>query len=290
MEVEINLFSDVADGVRRMMSDAGYDVASIEHDDHKALVAYSKWNRYVVAPRPRRVFKARGFETLGHTSGLMMLENAIVDGEDLSIYMTKTVANVVAKDPLLDHWGIHHFHLGTELDARYGTMRRTNHLLFCRIDDDNAYFIKVASHGSWYQQEMLEILHQNWPWSIEFARAKEVTDVEHQFSDDEIRRLRDAHVTTLLKVADGAVYVEPGMGTTGDGTSVVDQMYADRVRRTARHIESQITDNFAGIKDNARLQGRHFSATASFTLLEAQVGSHWDILETGTRYRFRVWE
>ena len=290
MDVQMNLFSDVADGVRRVMSDAGYDVTSIEADDHKALVVYFKWNRYVVAPKPRKVLKARAFDPVGHTTGVAMLENAIVNGEDLSVYMTKNVADIGAEDPLLDHWGIHHFHLGTELDPRHGIMRRTNHLLFCRIDENHAYFIKVSPHGSWYQQELLEILHQNWPWSIDFARVKGATDVEHKFNDDEIKRLRDANVTVLLKVADGAIYVEPGMGTTGDGTNAIDLMDADRVRRTARHIESRIIDNFAEIKNNARLQGRHFGTTVSFALWEAQFGSHWDVLETGTRYRFRVWE
>lgn len=290
MDIQINLFTDVADGLRRVMSEAGYDVSSIEIDDHKALIAFAKWNRYLIQPQPRHVFKPCGFDSAGHSAGLEMLEKAIISGDDLTIFMSRNIADITARDGLLDHWGIHHFHLGTQLEPRHRIMKRTGQLLFCRIDDHNAYFIKVAPHGSWYQQELLTILHENWPQSIEFARIKGATGVEHQFNDDEVKSLRDVDSNVLLEVADGAVYMGPGMGTTGDGTNVMDLMYADRIRRTARRIESRIIDNFTEIKNNARLQGRHFGPTIPFALLEAQIGSHWDVIETGTRYRFRVWE
>ena len=293
MDIKINLLRDLADAVRQQMALSGYDVASVENDDPKALIAWHKLSRYKIARKPRLVFKADGFDPLGHEVGLSKLEEAIRNGDDLSIYMTSRLSEVTARDGLFDHWGICHFHLGTEIDSRTGRIKRTRDILLCRIDDNHAYFIKVAPHGSdapapWYQQELLEILHNNWPWSIEFARVKGATDVKHEFNDDEIRRLRDVNVTVLLKVADGVVYVEPGMGTTGDGTHIDDLTFANRVSRAIGQIEKHIVEDYASVKDKARRLGYHLKKPVSLELRAAQFGVHWDIIEPQTNYWFRI--
>ena len=294
MAVRINLFEDLANVVRSQMSNDGYDVTPVVKDDHRALIAFFKLGRYVVTARPRRVCKPPDFDSAGHEDGLAVLENKIRHGEDLAAHLTRNIDDISKPDQLLDHWGIHHFHLGTELDPSTGRIRRTRHIMLCRIDDVAVYFLRVDPHGSgspmtWYQPDLIEIIHQNWPETIEWARLKGVVAAEHQLSAEEIRQLRRANLNHTLEVG-GAVYMGPGMGTTGDGTNSADLMRADMAAHAARLIEARINDDYERIKENARRQGYHFTSPATFVLQEVQLGSYWDIREINTGYRFREWE
>ena len=293
VDFQINLLRDLADVVRQQLAVAGHDVASVVDDDLKALVFWHKWNRYKIPSRPRIVLKASGFDSLGHEVGLSRLEAAIQQGQDLSGYMTSRLSDITASDGLLDHWDIYHFHLGTEDDPRTGGVKRTRDILLCRIDQNHAYFIKVAPHGSgspppWYQQELIDIIHRNWPQSIEYARLRGVTGISPNYNDDDARELRNANVITFVQVEDGTVYMPPGMGTTGDGTHTDDLTFADNASRSVAQIEKYIVDGYASIKDNARCLGFHFREPVSFVLGAVQLGNYWDVREVQTGYRFRV--
>lgn len=48
-----------------------------------------------------------------------------------------------------------------------GFVNRTGPVLFARFDEQNAYLINVWSHGNWTNQDMIRIIHNNWPESIE---------------------------------------------------------------------------------------------------------------------------
>ena len=293
MNIQIDLLRDLGNGIRVEMSAKGYDVSALQNDNHKTLVAWSKSNRWAIPCRPRQVFKACGFDPAGHEIGVANLEQAILHGRDLRTYQTSKFTDINASDGLLDHWGIHHFHLGIETNPRSGLVRRTKHILLARIADDCAYFLKVAPHGSdspdtWYQLELLEILHANWPESIESARARGVTEVQHKLSDQDIKALRRAHVTVSLQLADGTVYIEPNIGTFGDGTHWDDLTFANRTTRAARMIEQRVHDNYPQIRENARRVGCHFRTPPTFTLRAFLLGKYWDILEPETGYWFRI--
>ena len=277
------------------MSGAGYSVASVENDERKALAAWHKLGRYEVPRKPRQVLTACGFDPLGHEAGLMNLQDAVERGDELSVYMTSRNADVTNKDGLLDHWDIRHLHLGTELDLQTGRIKRTRHILLCRIDYDCAYFLKVVPHGPsspapWYEQNLIDIIHRNWPWSIERARLRGVNGISHKHDDDDTKQLRDANVVAIVQVDDGTVYMPPGMGTTGDGTHIDDLMFSNRVSRTVARVEKHVVENYTAIADNAKRLGYHFKEPVSFVLWEARFGAHWDILEPQTNYRFRIQE
>ena len=298
MEIEINLLRNLGMLVRHSLTEAGYDVSPIETDDRKTLVTWMKVNRYEIRPLPRQVLKARGFDPQGHEAGIEILENAIRRGDPIRKHMTKRVEDIAVHDGLLDYWDIHHLHLGTEIDPKSGLIKRTNHILLCRFDDERAYFIMVAPHGArapdtWYRQEMLEIIHDNWPESIDFARVPGVSEVALNFTDDDIKELRESHVSLLLQVSDGAVYVEPGFGATGDGTNPIDFLRANRVVRAARRIEARIANELPQIREDARRQGYHFKSPATFVLRHIKFHNHWhidywEIRERRTGYWFRL--
>ena len=194
-EIKINLYRDFADAIRHKMESDGYHISSVNDDDEAAMRIYAKLNRRIIEPLPRQILEASNFDPSSYQSGIAKLENAIRNGESLSPYMSKTITEAGFRDSMLDHWGIYHFHLGTELEESGNFMRRTKDILLCRVDDRYAYFIKVLPHGRnvsapWYEKELIEIIHDNWPESIRHALAIGVTAISPRLNDQEIAELR----------------------------------------------------------------------------------------------------
>ena len=212
----------------------------------------------------------------------------------------KTIVDINAQDSLLDHWGIYHFHLGSELEEDGTFVRRTRDILLCRVDDSYAYFIKVLPHGRnvsapWYRKELIEVIHKNWPESIRHALAIGVTALSPKLNDQEVAELRKSgNITLLLEMSDGTVYMPPGVGNTlglvaTDGSSVHDTRFADEVQRLAKLVEKLIIEDYPRTYGNARQLGYHFKEPVSFVLSQTKLGVYWDILEPNSRYRFRIW-
>ena len=292
----INLVKDLADAMCAELSALGFDTSKISADSEKALKAWFRASRYKVTPSQRDVLKAQNFSALGEEKGLEILEEKIRKGEDLNTHLSSRITDPTKPDGLLDHWSIKHLHLGKAIDRRTGRIERTKNLLLCRIDENNVYFIKVAPHGlgvdePWYEKELLEIIHKNWPESIEFAKVRGVESVSPQIEDEEdIRALRHANLVTMMVMQDGTVYMPPGFGTTGDGTNPLDLMEIDRIRQSATEAEEHVRREYVAIRDNARRLGYHFRGEALFTLSGYVHNFCWDLLETKSGYRFRVYQ
>ena len=299
VEIKIDLYRDFADAVRHQMASEGYDIASIKGDDEAAIRSYARLNRRIIAPRPRQIMKASNFDPLNHEVGIAKLETAIRNGESLSPYMSRTTTDTGYHDSLLDHWGIYHFHLGTELAEGGSFVRRTGDVLLCRVDDSNAYFIKVVPHGRnvpppWYEKELIEIIHKNWPESIKHALATGVTGLSPRLSDQDVAELRrKSNIVLFLEMSDGTVYMPPGVGSTlgivaTDGSSVNDTRFADWVHELTKLVEERIRDDYRRIHENARKLGYQLSEPVSFVLAQTQPGVYWDILEPNSRFSFRI--
>ena len=300
VEIKIDLYRDFADAVRHQMASEGYDIESIKGDDETAIRSYARLNRRIIAPRPRQILKASKFDPSNHEVGIAKLETAIRNGERLSPYMSRTISDTGYHDSLLDHWGIYHFHLGTELAEGGSFVRRTRDVLLCRVDDSNAYFIKVVPHGRnvpapWYEKELIEIIHENWPESIRHALATGVTGLSPRFTDEGVAELRrKSNIVLLLEMSDGTVYVPPGVGNTlglvaTDGSNINDTRFADWVHGLTKLVEERIRDDYRQIHENARKLGYQLNEPVSFVLAHTQPGVSWDILEPKSRFSFRIW-
>jgi hypothetical protein len=114
---------------------------------------------------------------------------------------------------------VYHLHLGTEIDPKTQFIKRTDDLLFLRVDDENAYLIGIYPHSkSWTRQEFVKIIHQNWPESIARNRLKGIVGLDYgngadSITDEEYARLRKAGVTTAVEAEKGAVYALLGVVT-----------------------------------------------------------------------------
>lgn len=110
----MNLYEDFANAVRRELIAQGCDVAHVKDDDDTVVRLYRKIGRYTIESRPRQVLKAVSLECPSqYILGMQQLEQAIEAGESLSPYRSTRVTSPTWRDVLLDHWGIHHFHLGS---------------------------------------------------------------------------------------------------------------------------------------------------------------------------------
>ena len=285
----MNLFKDFADAIRRQLTDQGYDVDSVNDNDDAAVRLYHKISRYTIESGPRHVLKAAGFECPSqYILGLQKLEQTITAGDSLLPYRSKSVSSPTWRDGLLDSWGIHHLHLGSDL-TNDGFIERTNELLFCRFDSICAYFIKIAAHRPepWVKKELVEIIHLNWPETISASRLSGVSAISPELSDEDRRRLRAANITSLLDMEDETVYVDPGFGTTTAGTHIMDLRWADQMFTIAKAIENQISSDWHRIVQDAKRQGNHLRGTEALCLRKTVPGLYWDISDQESGYWFR---
>ena len=287
---DVSLFKDFADVVRRGLTTQGHDVSPVQSDDHAAVMLYFKIKRYDIKAMPRSIKRPVDFRCPPELLvGLQGLEHAILTGADLQPYMSRQTQKTEFQDGLLDHWNIHHFHLGNNFEEdRF--VERTNDLLFCLIEDSCAYFIKITSHDSspWVKKELITIIHQNWPAALDKFRIIGISRLEVELQDDDLEKLRKRRLVTPLDMGDGTIYIEPGIGRTLGGLHVQDLMMADKVNRITDWVEGAISETWPEISDNARKLGYHFKLPVSLTLYETVPSEHWEILEPESGYRFRV--
>ena len=262
--IDIDLSHDLADCCRRWLDDMGYGVTAIV-DDVEAIRTFLGVRRRLVPLEPRQVFKSKDFACPPeHAGSLAKIEHVIQAGGDLTPYLSRKIKSPEYNDGLLNHWGIHHLHLGTELESD-GFMQRTERLLFFRFDGGHAYLIDILPHKeSWTLQRLIGTLHDNWPDSIRNLRLHGVT-ADH-LQDTQVKNLRKANVNHVVGVADGTVYAPLGGGTTGSGRNVLDVIQADQWIDWACQRQKEIIKDFDDIGARAQSRGITFPDTAKFKL------------------------
>ena len=153
-------------------------------------------------------------------------------GGDLTPYLSKGVKDATSRDGLLWDYGMHHFHLRTDVEDS-GFIRRSDYLLFAIVADDVALFVDVRKHRDpddlqWVRQDLLKIMHTNWP---EITDARVLRGVHgSSLTDEQKKELRRKNI---LSVADlGEVAIAPlGWGTMLDGSSTWCRLWADKLLR-----------------------------------------------------------
>ncbi len=134
-----------------------------------------------ITPKRRKVWFSKEFSCPEAVRfGLSSLVEKFEKGEDVVPNLSKDALNPSKFDGLLYDWGIYYFHLGTAVDTTAGRVVRTGPILFAKVDAENVYCINIYSHdrtvlAPWCRQEMVEIIHRNWPETIKQYRIPEVT-------------------------------------------------------------------------------------------------------------------
>ena len=124
------------------------DKNSISYDGwmplHRLVARYFEMNVRHIHPVPRRVhFSDQTHASLGKllrpdhddTSGrdawgtVFRLRQLIVDGANVNAFLSKNIRSATGWDGLLWHYGMHHFHLSSDVGVD-GFVKRSDHLLF----------------------------------------------------------------------------------------------------------------------------------------------------------------
>ena len=188
---------------------------------------------------------------------VFFIRDLLTEGQNLNCFLSERVDSATGKrsrDGLLWDFGMHHFHLSKEVEAS-GFVKRSDYLLFAIITQKSAYFVDVRPHNDpqslgWVRQELLNIVHSNWPELIESNVLRGVTgNVITDEEKKELRRKNTNHVADL-----GGSAVAPfGGGTMGDGSSLACRWLAQKllheIGRHQAYFDTQPSDLRSALED-----------------------------------------
>ena len=306
LHVQINLYGDWVAFIRNHLESlceqfciSNKRVLSLSEED--MIHTHFAVAKYLIDRRPRNVLKSREFSCPSEfEDGLSGIETKIREEGDLTPHLSRNFIAIPEKgiqyhlsknagnarksklDRLYIHWGIHHLHLGRYLEPD-GFMERTGPLLFCRFDNKNAYFINVFPHSStsWTDQDMIRILHDNWPESIEIYRLRGVIGLDRTITNENIRTLRDGNVNTAVEVREGVVYIPPGGGVSSSGHPADSIRAYDRAVVNLEQMEKVISENIENIINVARSGGFNPSDSLQFRLRSGSEGFYVEEINCG---------
>ena len=264
-DIDIDLCRDFSDYCRDRVHAMGYELTD-GVDDHKAVRMYLGICRRFIPSCPRRVLKSStSCCPPQNLQALTNIESVVQSGGDLTPYLSTKIKRPLYNDDLLNHWGIHHLHLGVELESD-GFVQRTEQILFCRFDNSNAYFISIEPHqGAWTRQALVRILHANWPKSLEQFQMRAVSP--NWIADTDVRTLRKRNINHTIDIADGTVYGPIGGGSTSAGTNILDQVQEIWWFRQLRQQQQEIVEDFDRLRESASNRGTPFASPARFKLV-----------------------
>ena len=220
---------------------------------NRLVARYFEMNIRMIQPAPRQVhFSDQTCASLGELSrrskdntparvawaAVFRLRQLLVESANVNAFLSKNISRATGWDGLMWQYGMHHFHLGNETD-KDGFVKRSGHLLFAIVAPLDAYFVDVRPHPSpggveWVSQELLRIVHLNWPKLIE---AKVLHGIHgSELTDGEMHALRRKNVNYAM-VIDGKAIAPLLCGMAGDGSSVLCTVLAGRLLQELQNHE-----------------------------------------------------
>lgn len=218
---------------------------SKELTNEKRAIRYLNFQRKRGILKPRKVLKSNEFYCKEkYLKGLSAIEDILINGGNITPYMSKDVGKLNRQDLLFNDWGILHLHLGDGLEKSGDFIKRTGPLLFLILADEIAFLINVFDHGNWTNLRLLQITYDNWPFIIEPFIFPEATGVFPALSEREhyIARKSGSFVLTELSKANGSkvVIAPPGLGIATSGDSNQDVRLYDSLVDYLRDEEEDI--------------------------------------------------
>lgn len=282
MEIEIDLSSDWIKYMRSKIITSGYSADMTEHPDDLSYKFFNIYRRRV-PELSRTVHEPSKFSCpQEHQSGYIALKNKFANGDDVAPYLSKKILSNNYEDPLLNDWGIHHFHLGEYISN--GFADRTGPLLFALVRDADIYCIDIKAHGAWSEQNLIRTLHEEWPETIEKYRIKGISGLTYQPTNNDVAQFRKAGVQTMVQLDEGVVYAPIGGGYSTAGTSIQAQMSADHYRHLVCNIEKYVKENADMFIEKLREHGLRPKSKPHFQLLVDEEGFHTIELGSGVMF------
>jgi hypothetical protein len=216
--------------------------------DDQVMLAYFNRRERDVAAIPRAAHQPPGFSIppkfQGYENAIAAIKKEIETGVDITPRMSRKIQRWDYVDGMLTDFGIQHLHLGATLDAD-GFYAQGAPLLYVRFDAANAYFLAVAGHGEWANVDLIEIIHANWPASIERYRWKGAIAAGINISAADRTQARNAGIDVQIKMKDGTIYFPPGGGFSTSGDSTMASMQVLATRRVLNEHEAAMKERVA---------------------------------------------
>ena len=247
----MSLYSDLS----RLIGDL-FGKHGIDYDRSMPLsrlvVRYFEMNTRLIQPAPRRVH----FSDQIHTSLGKLLQRGAGDareavcrlcqhfakGDNVNAFLSNKIRDVPSWDGLLWQYGMHHFHLRSEM-GKDGFVKRSNHLLFAIVAPLDVYFVDVRRHPKkhdgveWVRQELIRIVHSNWPKLTESNVLHGIHGAE--WTDEDMHALRQKNLNYTVDI-DGETIAPLGGGIAGDGSSVLCTLWASYLLQDLRYHEEEL--------------------------------------------------
>jgi len=216
---------------------------SVEENTMRFLNAH---NRRIPEPSPRTVHESRELSIpQEYEQDYSVLKGAIRSGGDLRPYLSRDIIKKRKPDKndgLLNSWGIQHLHFRPE---------GTGHLLFCKITASNLFAIQVLPHdenGLWVNEQLIQILHDNWPEEIASGRLQGIPAEAH--ASDKRIELRGYNANFITTTKDGTQYLAPGGGLMASGDCAEDRLNCDKVFGELRYWQEVTEKSEAEIRSS----------------------------------------
>lgn len=250
--VKVDFAGDALEFIRQEMVKEGFPVDGITNLSEGAF-QFSRIQHRSIRPRPRETLFAAGVTVPpAHQAGFDALDKASKNGDSLKPFRSTGVANLGNNDGMLNDWGIHHFHMGTQAHPKaQGFVSRTGPVVYAMVKEDGLYVLAIDDHGRWSDKDLIEIIHANWPKLIASYRVDVV--LAQSMSSDEIKAFRAANVNAIVDVSDGTAYMSPGGGNLLSGDSTQARRDGMAFCRTIRSMENEfLADVAAGTGQNGK--------------------------------------
>jgi hypothetical protein len=214
----------------------------------------------------------------------------IKSGEDINSHLSRDAFTAGSNDLLLNAWRLHHLHVSdTKKNFREFFFDRSDYLAFVWFEKSHAYLAGILPHKAenvFARQVLLATVLDNWPELLEPQEFKNVRSVEPRFSDDQVNRLRNAHLNFVIEVK-GRYFLPPGGLITGAGTKGDHVREIDYLYRELRDLQTWIAGHGIGLLKRAPRKGFRVPTRPTFELLDI-VEDGFLIREKKTRQPFLI--
>ncbi len=291
----MNFESDLAHIIKRQFDE--HNIVYKAALDVRSLTArYLEMLNRRIVPIPRKVhFSEEIHDSLGALrrkadmeqrkaaadawGAVFLIRHLLVEGKNVNCFLSTRIVHAagrMSKDGLLWDFGMHHFHLNRqphkkENFSQRGFLNRSADVLFTIITQEHAYFVDIRPHPNrqnlgWVRQDLLNIVHSNWPELIESNMLRGVkgtvlTDEDKQ----ELRRKNTNHAAYL-----GGNAVAPlGGGTMADGSSLLCRVWALKLLHAIKDHQCYFDSQPAELRSGLEAKGIELDGRMEFELVLA---------------------
>jgi len=223
MEISNNILQDYVEYCSNKLIE---EFGSYNSESYDPIYLYTRYKCRIIEQRCRLVKEARDLRIPSqYLDAYNGIKSDISSGQSLRKYQSRNLKRLDYDDDMLSHWGIQHFHLGSEIEND-GFISRTRELLFIHFSKGAAHIIGVYQHGSWCDFDIIEKLHENWPQELSVFKTE--SDASN-LTEEEYKTIRKKNGNVNVRVNDGTEYFCPGMGVTCNGAPTLAVLNSQKI-------------------------------------------------------------